>query len=158
SFFSPLRGLFALSPFLVLGFLGIRRIWRERSHYGELGAVAIFTGLLMLGYVYFTSSFSYASWGWTTGPRHLTGLIPFLVLPAALVIDGARVFWQRALFAGLAVVSVLVTASLTFVNYIPDDVSEPVFELFLPLARAGYVVPTALGFAGAPSPAPGYVL
>ena len=42
------------------------------------------------GYLYFTSSFSYESWGWTTGPRHMTGLVPFLLLPAALVLAASE--------------------------------------------------------------------
>jgi hypothetical protein len=145
SLFSPLRGLFALSPFLVLGVLGIRRMWRRRDRQRELGPLAVFSGLLFLGYLYFTSSFSYASWGWTTGPRHLTGLVPFLLLPAAVELEASR-NWVRGLAAGLAVSSVAVTAALTFVNYIPDDVSEGVFGLFSPLASAGRVVPTLLSF------------
>jgi hypothetical protein len=105
----------------------------------------VFSGLLFLGYLYFTSSFSYASWGWTTGPRHLTGLVPFLLLPAAVELEASR-GWVRGLAAGLAVSSIAVTAALTFVNYIPDDVSEGVFALFSPLAGAGRVVPTLLSF------------
>jgi hypothetical protein len=145
SFFSPLRGLFALSPFLVIGLVGILRIWRRRDSYRELGAIAVLSGLLFLGYLYFTSGFSYASWGWTTGPRHLTGLIPFLILPAALELESSKGL-ARGLIAGLLASSILVTSALTFVNYIPDDVSEGVFGLFLPLAQVGYVVPTLLSF------------
>src|SRR5690606_10532358 len=73
SFFSPLRGLFALSPFLLLGLYGLApRFWSGRRPELALSLV------LLLLYTYFTSSFSYDSWGWTTGPRHLTPLVPFL--------------------------------------------------------------------------------
>src|SRR5262249_30715846 len=141
SFFSPLRGLFALSPFLLIGLLGITKLWAMREKHRELSSIAVFSGLLFLGYLYFTSSFSYAPWGWTTGPRHLTGLVPFLLLPAAMQLESSKGF-ARGLMAGLALGSIAVTAALTFVNYIPDDVSEGVFGLFVPLARVGDVVPT----------------
>jgi hypothetical protein len=148
SFFSPLRGLFALSPMLILGFTGIPQLWRTRDRHRELAGIAAFTAVLTAAYCYFTSSFSYASWGWTTGPRHLTGLVPFLALPAALFIERKMAARWRGLAAGLIVGSVLVTSALTFVNYIPDDVSEGVFELFVPLARSGHVVPSPLSFLG----------
>jgi hypothetical protein len=157
SLFSPLRGLFALSPFLVLGVLGIRRMWSRRDKQRELGPLALFSGLLFLGYLYFTSSFSYASWGWTTGPRHLTGLVPFLLVPAAVELEASR-GWFRGLAAGLAASSIAVTAALTFVNYIPDDVSEGVFGLFSPLAAAGRVVPTLLSFGSSGGWASGWLV
>jgi len=158
SFFSPLRGLFALSPFLLLGFLGLTRLWRAQSAHPELRGVAIFSAALCIAYVYFTSSFSYESWGWTTGPRHLTGLVPFLMLPVALILHSNTTPVRQGVAAGLALSSVLVTSALTFVNYIPDDVSEGVFGLFLPLARDGDVIPTALGFLGISNPAGGWVI
>ena len=148
SFFSPLRGLFALSPMLILGFLGLPQLWHSRERHRELAGIAVFTALLTAAYCYFTSSFSYASWGWTTGPRHLTGLVPFLALPAALFLEMKMAARWRGLAVGLIVGSVLVTSALTFVNYIPDDVSEGVFELFVPLARSGNVVPSPLSFTG----------
>ena len=44
--------------------------------------------------------------------------------------------------------AILVTSAITFVNYIPDDVSDGVFGLFIPLARDGRILPTTLGFMG----------
>ena len=155
SFFSPLRGLLPLSPALLLGFAGLGRLWARRREHPELGAVAVFTGLLTAAYVYFTSSFSYASWGWTTGPRHLTGLIPFLMLPLALDVAAANTGIRRGVATGLMLSSVVVTSALTFVNYIPDDVSNGLFGLFVPLARAGNVVPSVLGFFGLANPLAG---
>jgi hypothetical protein len=148
SFFSPLRGLFALSPMLILGFVGIPQLWHSRDRHRELAGLTVFTALLTVAYCYFTSSFSYVSWGWTTGPRHLTGLVPFLALPAALLLERKMATRWRGLAMGLIASSVLVTSALTFVNYIPDDVSEGVFELFVPLARSGHVVPSPLSFMG----------
>jgi hypothetical protein len=158
SFFSPLRGLLSLSPVLILGFVGLPRVWRARHERSDLGPMAVFTMVLVAGYVYFTSSFSYASWGWTTGPRHLTGLVPFLLLPTAVQLESARSQLGRGAAAGLALSAILVTSALTFINYIPDDVSEAFFGLFNPLANAGYLVPTVPAFLGFSSPAGGWLV
>ncbi len=142
SFFSPLRGLFALSPFLLLALPGVALLWRrDRSLFALCAA-------LLLGYAYFTSSFAYDSWGWTTGPRHLTPLVPFLLLPAGLTLHWLQERGRYALAgvgAGLAAASVLVTGLASLVNYIPDSVSNPVFGLALPLFKEGFLPPTFPG-------------
>ncbi len=151
SFFSPLRGLFTLSPFLLLAFGGLRKLFREQR------ALFVFTVTLLLGNAYFTSSFTYSSWGWTTGPRHLTPLMPFLLLPVGLALQWlleAKTFDGRVGFgiaAGLCVSSVLVDGALAFVNYIPDSHSTALFGLAVPLFRAGYLPPTVLMFLKAPN-------
>jgi len=152
SFFSPLRGLFALSPLLILGFAGLPLLWRRRTRSSDLSPIVTFTIALCIGYVYFTSSFSYESWGWTTGPRHLTGLVPFLLLPVSFAIGETKSRGLRGIWAGLALSSIIVTSACTFVNYVPDDVSDGVFGLSLPLAIAGFTVPTLMSFFGVPSP------
>jgi hypothetical protein len=157
SFFSPLRGLFALSPMLLLGFLGLRTLWRDTSQ-TELRPLAVFTIGLTASYVYFTSSFSYASWGWTSGPRHLTGLIPFLLFPAALAIARTTGVLGRGICTGLVLASIAVTTLVTAVNYIPDDVSDAVFGLFVPLARSGDVLPALPALFGWPNPVPGFLV
>src|SRR5262249_23455164 len=144
----------ALSPALALGIVGIPRLWKARADHPELGPIGLFTIALVLGYVYFTSSFSYASWGWTTGPRHLTGLVPFLLLPAGMALESnERPIWRGAC-VGLIMGSILVTSALTFVNYIPDDVSEGVFGLFVPLSVGGHLLPSFLNFMRWPNPGP----
>ena len=151
SFFSPLRGLFALSPVLLLAIPGVLSLRRLR----EGGDRALFpsTVVLLLAYAYFTSSFSYESWGWTTGPRHLTALVPFLLLPLGLWVQSmharaenkgsARVL--AGVGAGLGAASVIATGMPTFVNYIPDSVSNPLFALAIPLLREGYPPPSLPG-------------
>jgi len=157
SLFSPLRGLFALSPGLLLGIIGLRRLWRARAQAPELGPIAIFTISLLVGYLYFTSSFSYESWGWTTGPRHMTGLVPFLLLPAALLYRQLVTPLALGVARGLLAASVLITGCLTLVNYVPDDVSEALFGLMVPLARRGDLVPSVLSFFGLSNPWSGSV-
>jgi hypothetical protein len=161
SFFSPLRGLFTLSPFLLLALPGLVLLKRQGQTSREAKALFWMTAVTLAGYTYFTSSFTYDSWGWTTGPRHLTGLVPFLLLPAGLVLDRLRETGRPAL-SGLAAMlcaaSVLVTGLATFINYIPDDVSTPVFALARPLLVDGYHPPNLLAFIGLPTTLAGLVL
>lgn len=149
SFCSPLRGLFALSPVLLVGVLGLPLGKWTHDARRERG-LAI--GVLVL-YAYFTSSFTYDSWGWTTGPRHLTGLVPFLLLPTAALITRARDrFGEFGVAAGLAAVSIAVTSAMTFVNYIPDSVTDGLTELALPLARTGHFPTSLASLAGVANP------
>ncbi|MFP2958628.1 hypothetical protein ACLEPN_12455 [Myxococcus sp. 1LA] len=162
SFFSPLRGLFTLAPFLLLALPGLVLVWRRRSQSPEARALAWLSLALFAGYTYFTSSFSYDSWGWTTGPRHLTGLVPFLLLPAGLFLErlraAGRSTWALGGAAMLCAVSIAVTGVATFINYIPDDVSNAVGALALPLLQAGYIPPGVLTFLGLPAALTGAVL
>ncbi len=160
SYFSPLRGLFTLAPFLLLALPGLVLL-RRRGATSEARAQFWFTVALLAGYTYFTSSFSYDSWGWTTGPRHLTGLVPFLLLPAGLVLErlrASRHAWLLGVCAAACSASIVVTGVATFINYVPDDVSNAFWGLSVPLLRDGYLPPSVLSFLGLTTPAAGGVL
>lgn len=153
SFFSPLRGLFMLSPFLLLGVVGLKDLWAKDR------ALFWFGVTLLLANAYFTSSFAYESWGWTTGPRHMTPLVPHLLLPAGLLLArlrrGATVDEQvgYGIGIGACVVSVLTMGAITFVNYVPDSLSTSLFGLAVPLFQNGFWPPTVLNFVGLSNPA-----
>ena len=146
SFFSPLRGLFTLSPFLLLAFGGLRTLSKDHR------PLFVLTAALLIGNAYFTSSFAYNSWGWAVGPRHLTPLLPFLLLPAGFALQ--RLFDAKSYDAqiglgmavGLCVSSVLVDGALSFVNYVPETHSTSFFGLAVPLFTDGYLPPTVLIF------------
>ncbi len=164
SFFSPLRGLFALAPFLLLSFFGLAVLFsRSRGRPVDRAIFWMTLGLLCF-YAYFTSSFSYESWGWTTGPRHLTGLVPFLVLPSALAVQwlkersSSRGLVSLGEAAGLCAASVLITGLVSLVNYIPDSASNALFGLAIPLFRSGYWPPSLWMLLGIPGQWPGIVL
>jgi hypothetical protein len=149
SFFSPLRGLFALAPFLVLALPGFSRAFWTREHRPEL-AVSLATLALS---TYFTSSFSYESWGWTTGPRHLAALVPFLLLPVALFVQAGRErFPLGGLAAGLAALSILSTSAMTFLNYIPDSLTNGLYQVAWPFLASGHLPHTWLSLLGVPNP------
>jgi hypothetical protein len=148
SFFSPLRGLFALSPFLVLALPGLAPRFFARAR----AELAMSLAMLAL-YTYFTSSFSYDSWGWTTGPRHLAPLVPFLVLPAALAAEAARARgWLAGACAGLVALSIAATGAMTFLDYIPDSLTNALYQVALPLIFTGHLPHTLLSLSGVPNP------
>jgi hypothetical protein len=150
SLFSPLRGLFALSPFLVASLPGLRALKAKDR------ALFVFTTVLLVANGYFTSSFAYDSWGWTVGPRHLTPMLPFLLLPVGLLLAGTGEL-ARSFLAGLCVSGVACTGLVCFVNYVPDDVSTSVFGLALPLLADGFWPVSVLAVL-VPNPASGAVL
>jgi hypothetical protein len=161
SYFSPLRGLFTLAPFLLLALPGLALLRRGARESSESRALLWLTGALLAGYTYFTSSFSYDSWGWTTGPRHLTGLVPFLLLPSGLVLErlrSSRHRWLLGVCAAACSASIVVTGVATFINYVPDDVSNAFWGLAVPLLRDGYLPPSVLSFLGLTTPAAGVLL
>jgi hypothetical protein len=164
SFFSPLRGLFTLSPFLLLSFYGMGIQLRQARANRKEWPLFVLSLSLWIGYAYFTSSFSYESWGWTTGPRHLTGLVPFLLLPIALCFESWRAQktpkhqLYTAVGVGLCLASMVVTGALTCVNYVPDSVKSSFWGFALPLLTQGFTPPTALSFLGITTPWAGAVV
>ena len=117
------------------------------------------SAVVLAGYTYFTSSFTYESWGWTTGPRHLTGLVPFLLLPVGLVLEqlrAGRLRWLLGAAAGACTASIVITGAATFINYVPDNVSNAFLGLAVPLLKAGYLPPSVLSFFGIPQPDGGH--
>jgi hypothetical protein len=158
SLFSPLRGLFTLAPFLFFAIPGFIVQFRRARGEPEQRVLFVAGVAVFLGYLYFSSAFSYESWGWTTGPRHLTTLVPFLLLPAGLFLhelaSGGRAIYRYLLAAaaGACAVSVAITGSLTMVNYIPDSTSNALYGLALPLFRAGDLPPTVEVFFGIVNP------
>jgi len=158
SFFSPLRGMFTLSPALLLSVPGMALLFRRSRSEADLRCVAWTTLAIALGYAYFTSSFSYESWGWSTGPRHLTALVPFLLLPCALTLDRMRTALLRGSCGVLLAASIVTTSALTFVNYIPDNVSDALLALAIPLSDAGDLTPSVMCALGLLNPTAGVVL
>lgn len=162
SMFSPLRGFFTLSAFLLLAFFGLSPLKaKDRPQW-------VMLVVLLAGNAYFTSSFTYDSWGWTTGPRHLTPVIPFLVLPVGLALERFASGPRFSLAAGLCVSSVLAMSLVTQVNYIPNDletvdatgafrVSTSLFGVALPLFKEGFW-PVSWLAALVPNPASGALL
>jgi len=150
SFADPLRGLFVVSPFLVLSLPGL---WLMKKR-PELKADWLLALSVLALYTYFTSSFAYDSWGWTTGPRHLTPLTAFLLLPAGESLVWARQKGQALAggCAGLCALSIINTGLLTQVNYISDCLRNGVHRLAVPLFLSGHLPNSPLSILGVPNP------
>jgi hypothetical protein len=152
--FSPLRGLFTMSPFLLLAFWGLKPLKQiDRS-------VWLFVLVLLFGNAWFTAGFDYTSWGWTVGPRHLTPLVPFLLYPVGLALERLRAkggVWQ-SLAAGLLVSSVLFSGLLGFVVYVPDDVTTAMFGLVVPVLTSAHLPVSWLVALGLTNPWSGGLL
>jgi hypothetical protein len=134
--FSPYRGLFLLSPFLLLAPVGFWLMIRQGGATRWLALVAIFFALVSFAY-----NVTYWVWdgGASVGPRHLVVMLPFLALPTVCVIDRAERRWKRVLVLALVGISILGVWSQTIVG---DDfplpgVGQPILDHALPLLKAG---------------------
>ncbi|MNS18577.1 hypothetical protein D3C72_502720 [compost metagenome] len=96
---SPNQGLLWFSPPVILGLLGLPRVWREHRAVGALFLAAL--APLAVFYVY---GWGLSSWAW--GLRYSYVFLPFLIFPMAWVLDAGR----RKAFVGLLAVGVAVQA------------------------------------------------
>jgi hypothetical protein len=148
--FSPHRGVFFISPFLLLAPAGLYAMVRRDTHTRELALV-----LLVVSVTFFVYNASY--WAWTggdsVGPRYLVPLLPFLALPIIFVLNGAKRAWQRAAITALIIMSIVGVwiQSLAGQSFPPEINRQPLLEYGLPLVRAGqlrFSVGTVLGLRG----------
>lgn len=126
--FGPYRGMFLLSPFLLLAIPGFLLLFRQRLWKSE----AILW--LSIALLYFLFAISYYAWdgGYSLGPRHFLPALPFLVLPIALVLKERR--WLRTLSVALIALSIVVVTLATAVFPLNDPrFDAPLTERVLPL-------------------------
>jgi hypothetical protein len=148
--FSPYRGLFLLSPFLLLAPVGLYLMSRRDVRTRGLAGVLLLVNVALLGY-----NACYWVWdgGGSVGPRHLVPMLPFLSLTIIFILDAAKHLWQRAAIALLVVVSIagVWMQSLAGHNFPPDTVDQPIMDYAVPLLQRGEVrfnVGHVVGFQG----------
>lgn len=120
--FSPYRGIFLLSPFLLMFFPGLITWWRSQENRPEwLVVVAVTVSMFLFN----TSSIMW--WGgFAIGPRYLLPALPFVVLSIGIFLKGAfRKAWVRV-FTPLALLwSIVFTWTLTLAGQaFPSDVIQ----------------------------------
>jgi len=147
---SPSRGLFRLSPFLLLAPAGLWMMVRGGTRTRNL---ALIIGVLSVAFFVYNASYWESTAGDAVGPRYLVPTLPFLALPIVFVLNRATAGWQRAAIAVLMLVSIagIWTLSLTGQSYPRELMGQPIFEHALPLIRAGewrFNVGTVLGLRG----------
>jgi hypothetical protein len=133
--FSPYRGLFFVSPFLLLAFpgflLAVRRAKQECILFLAI-SVAVFVTMSMFG-------------GWdggdAVGPRYLIMTLPFLAFPVIFVLDYSAVSRGRFVVYPLIGLSCAVVWMETLAggNFPPSHVANPLFTYSLPALAHGDV-------------------
>jgi hypothetical protein len=136
--FSPYRGLFFLSPVLLLAIPGFVRLWKS----GQTRAEALLCGWALVSFLLFNASSVAWAGGWAVGPRYVVPMLPFA---AVLMGSGVALAVRRP--RSVAAVAVLTAWSFVAVwaetiagNALPDDrIINPLFDSSLPKLLAGDV-------------------
>ncbi len=102
-FLSPGKSFFLYSPPLLVGLLGLPRLYRRAP------AVVAALALTALPVVLLYGKFLFWAGDYAWGPRYLVFLAPLLMVPAAVVLDDVLAathrWWRRALLAGLGLLA-----------------------------------------------------
>lgn len=157
--FSPYRGLFFLSPFLLLAGYGFWLMWKA-----HLRSVVVLLAAMCVSLLLYNASYVMWSGGFSIGPRHLVPMLPFLCIPVAWVLQRSRTdVYLKVLSAALIAVSVLSVwiQSLGGPDFPADTIQHPLTQYSLPYLLRGelaFNLGTALGLQGFVSLLPWVVL
>jgi hypothetical protein len=140
--FGVFRGLFVLSPWLMLSAPGFVLWWRSRKHRPEFW-VAL-AGIL--GFFCFNTS-SVMWWGgFAVGPRYLLPALPFMVIPVVFVFQAwGDQAWLKGVSAIFFVWSFIATWGLTLAEqaFPPDTIGNPFLNFALPNWQIGNIARNA---------------
>jgi hypothetical protein len=148
--FSAFRGLFVLSPWLLLILPGLVLWWRSGLWRSEWMVLCISSITMIL------FNISSIMWwgGFSIGPRYLLPVLPFMALPSVFVFQAwGRRLWGRLLIAGLLAWSIVATWGLTLAAqaFAPDTIANPLVEYAWPNWKVGNIarnIGTFLGLSG----------
>ncbi len=154
--FSQFRGLFILSPLLLLAFPGLVVWWRNKAFRPEL--VVIVAIILAMGL--FNSS-SIMWWGgFSVGPRYFLPAVPFMAIPLGMFLNrNSQKTWANILAGVLALLSLAGTWGMTLAgqSFPPDTILDPFAAYAFPNWQSGNIarnLGTLLGFNGISSLVP----
>lgn len=141
--FSPYRGLFFFSPFLLLVIPGLVYLWRERRWRAE---AVLILGLILAQLALLSAWYDWRG-GFAIGPRNLLNILPFFMLPVAAAAwawrPAERGTGGRPVLLGLAGLALLVSFGMVWVasvsgqDFPPIVVFNPWFDFFWPKFAAG---------------------
>jgi hypothetical protein len=136
--FGLFRGLFVLSPLLLLAVPGFILWWRSGEHRSELWVVLASTVAMFL----FNSS-SIMWWGgFAVGPRYLLPMMPLMALAVVFVFrEWQARTWMRGLSAALSAWSLVATWGLTLAGqaFPSDTLRNPLVEYAWPNWQSGNI-------------------
>jgi hypothetical protein len=136
--FSPFRGLFILSPFLLLAVPGFWHLFRSRKWRPE---AALWLGLILAQLVLVSAWYDWFG-GFAIGPRNLLTILPFFVPPVAICIEtwSQRPLLRAAAWglvgASFALVWIASVSGQEFAPYAGTN-PFPLVDFFWPKFRAG---------------------
>ena len=143
---SPFRGLVFSSPVLVLGVIGLVRLFKEPAWRAD---AALFLGLVSFFFV-FNCSFNGWHGGWASGPRYLLPAFPFLALPMVRVFERAGRLPIGVLIVSIAINCLAVavdpecpigTAGHGYKPGVPQWMHSPLLDYQWPLFTQGRAEP-----------------
>ena len=135
--FSSYRGLFFLSPILLLAIWGFVLLAKQRSYRAEFWVCLWAVGSFLL----FNGSSIMWQGGFAVGPRYLLPMLPFLVVPLGVYLDQtAWTLGKKLLVAVFALWSLFaVWVESIGGQSFPDWTQNPLFRYSLPKLLAGDV-------------------
>ncbi|MGD8440727.1 MAG: hypothetical protein PVG53_09335, partial [Holophagae bacterium] len=139
---SAARGLFFYAPILLTAPVGLVLLARR---FGSRVILPLITAAL--GYFGFAAGFVDWQAGWCAAARHLTPVVPVLLIPVLTAASAARrsPTWS-ALVAVLAAVSVVrVALTVVLTPFFPPEFSHPLTQLVVPSLAQGFAAPTVIG-------------
>ncbi len=101
--FGTFRGLFFISPILILAIPGLYLMWRQQPKYRD---VVILISVIIAGFFLYNASYLVWWGGWSTGPRFLVPMIPFMIIPLAFVFNEGLHYK-----VGVVIIGILIAAS-----------------------------------------------
>lgn len=134
--FGVQRGLFLLSPYLLLALPGLYWFARERALRPEF----LVTLWAVSSFLLFNSSSAMWQGGFAVGPRYLVPMLPFLALPVVFVFNHTRARWARLGVAALMAASLLMVWVVSISGQqFPQFQPFPLVEYSLPELVRGHV-------------------
>lgn len=131
--FSPARGIFWLSPFLLLSFPGLYHFFRSKEYRREF---FLFSGIIA-GYLLFNCSYYLPGGGWAPGPRHLVPMLPFLCASSIFALKRQSIIFRK-IFVSLILLSLLFIFLVVSTSpHVPPVFTNTLFEFSLPLFLKG---------------------
>ena len=126
--FSPYRGIIWFSPILIIAPIGIYYLWRRFG----FGDIAFTITLIVVYYLLLNSAFHFWEGGWSTGPRYIIPMLPFLCMSLSIIWTDAGLVWKRALiglfFLSFGISLICVSVSI----FSPDNFQNPLFDYLIP--------------------------
>jgi len=111
---SPGRGFFYYSPVTILFFFSIRSFIKKHS------GLAVCFICLILSYILFHSKYIFWHGGWSWGPRHISVITPFLIIPIAELLDSGTWLknnFRRRIIYSIFTVSLLIQIAAVSVDF-----------------------------------------